>query len=166
MVNNQPIEMGTVEVTLKYKRGELIVDLHRGKGIAGKRSQDTYAQVFLIDDDNNGKWDENQKVYFGNKEKTAVFSKNLNPEFDTTFTFKMENAALLKKSLVISIWDEDSSSRDDYMAGVTFPVMEVARFKKLGQRVDIDLQVQELDGYVSHFFISLHHDYSPACSSL
>ena len=41
------------------------------------------------------------------------------------FIFQSNPAGILpdisKKSLVISIWDKDTKSKDDYMAGVTLP---------------------------------------------
>ena len=82
--------MGTVELALNYTPGCLTVDLFRAKTIAGKRSQDSYAKVFLIEDNNNCLWDERQKVIFErDHEMTKVFNKNLNPEFNEKFTFKM-----------------------------------------------------------------------------
>ena len=154
MVDGVRVAMGEVEVSLHYIPGCLVVDLHRGKEICGKRSQDSYAQVFLIEDNGNALWDQHQKAFFEKvnetvHERTRLFKKNLNPEFDDKFTFKMDHAALLRKSLVIAIWDMDSASKDDYMAGVTFPLRDVARFDCLGKKVDITLQVQEKDGYVS-----------------
>ena len=142
--------MGILEATLRHTAGCLTVDLHRAKNIAGKRSQDSYAQVFLIEDNNNRMWHEEQKVIFEiGHEKTKVFKKNLNPEFNDQFKFKMDDAQLARKSLVVSIWDEDSSSKDDFMAGFTLPLRDLARFNKLGFPVGIKMTYQAMDGYVS-----------------
>ena len=147
---NDVIHMGILEATLRHTTGCLTVDLHRAKAIAGKRSQDSYAQVFLIEDNNNTMWHDDQKVVFElGHEKTKVFNKNLNPEFNDQFKFKMDDALLARKSLVISIWDEDSGSKDDFMAGFTLPLRDLARFNKLGVPVGINMTYQAMDGYVS-----------------
>ena len=144
------IHMGILEATLRHTPGCLTVDLHRAKNIAGKRSQDSYAQVFLIEDNNKRMWREEQKVVFEiNNKTTEVFKKNINPEFNKQFNFKLDDTQLAGKSLVVSIWDEDSSTRDDFMAGITVSLRDLARFHKLGVPVNIDLTYQAMDGYVS-----------------
>ena len=55
---------------------------------------------------------------------------------------------LNKMSLVVAIWDSDSTSRDDYIAGVRISMKEVQYFQKKEQ-VWISLQAQLLDGHVS-----------------
>ena len=60
---------------------------------------------------------------------------------------------LNKLSLVVAIWDSDSTSRDDYIAGVRLSMKEVQYFQKK-ELVWISLQAQLLDGHVSvNFFI-------------
>ena len=60
---------------------------------------------------------------------------------------------LNKMSLVVAIWDSDSTSRDDYIAGVRISMKEVQYFQKK-ELVWISLQAQLLDGHVSvNFFI-------------
>ena len=118
--------MGTVELDLLYTNRMLKVNLHNARNVAGKRSQDTYAQVFLIDEHTGPTWHENQTVLFedGN-EQTSVNSKNLSPDFNHKFTFEENSTKLMDlktKLLVISIWDQDSSSKDDFMAGITIPL--------------------------------------------
>ena len=148
-------QMGTVKVQLDYSFGKLVVNLNSAHHIAGKKSQDSYANVFLIQENpkNLYTWDEDQRVvYEKGHEKTKVFSKNLDPVFADKFTFQTDSNYLrdiASKSLVISIWDEDSSSRDDYMAGITVPLKNIDRFRKLGVEVEIKLHFQEMDGYVS-----------------
>ena len=51
-------------------------------------------------------------------------------------------------SLVVAIWDSDSTSRDDYIAGVRISLKEVQYFQKK-ELVWISLQAQLLDGHVS-----------------
>ena len=58
---------------------------------------------------------------------------------------------LNKLSLVVAIWDSDSTSRDDYIAGVRLSMKEVQYFQKK-ELVWISLQAQLLDGHVSVFF--------------
>ena len=55
---------------------------------------------------------------------------------------------LNKLSLVVAIWDSDSTSRDDYIAGVRISLKEVQYFQKK-DLVWISLQAQLLDGHVS-----------------
>merc|ERR1711990_1252728 len=54
LVDGELIHMGTVKVSLNYDDGALIVFLHSAPDLAGKQSQDSYANVFLIEDDNEG----------------------------------------------------------------------------------------------------------------
>lgn len=150
-------DMGTVKVSLDFSYGKLVVNLLSAHDVAGKKSQDTYANVFLIDEKRDEehrivyRWDEKQRVIceYGHQ-KTQTKNKNLNPVFQEKFVFQTDTNILkdiTKKSLVISIWDEDSSSRDDFMAGITVPLKNVDRFKKLNTEVEIQLHVQEMDGY-------------------
>ena len=173
--------MGTVKVSLDYSKGQLVVDLHSAHNVAGKRSQDTYANVFLIEENPKEpfQWSEEQRVIYeqdytlyakekdGIHRRTAVFNKNLNPVFKSepgsTFVFQTDSSHpqhrhilkdITKTSLVISIWDEDSGSRDDYMAGITVPLDFVDKFRNLREVVEVELHAQEMDGYVSLFPIT------------
>merc|ERR1719347_2359867 len=49
------------------------------------------------------------------------------------------------KSLVVSIWDEDSSSRDDYMAGLRLSLKDVQYFKL--RSIEVKLLHQAMDGH-------------------
>ena len=113
-------------MSLIYGHGSLTVDLHNAKNVAGKRSQDTYAQVFLIEKWEE-KWNLNQRVLFpdGGNERTNVHKKNISPVFDKSVNerrFTFTGADVTTKFLVISIWDKDSSSKDDFMARITIPL--------------------------------------------
>merc|ERR1719341_2012675 len=124
-------DMGTVKVSFDFSYGKLVVNLLSAHDVAGKKSQDTYANVFLIDEKRDEehrivyRWDEKQRVIceYGHQ-KTQTKNKNLNPVFQEKFVFQTDTN-IPKKSLVISIWDEDSSSRDDFMAGITVPLKNV-----------------------------------------
>ena len=54
-------------------------------------------------------------------------------------------------SLVVAIWDSDSTSRDDYIAGVRISLKEVQYFQRK-ELLWIELQAQSdrLDGHVSY----------------
>ena len=143
------IHMGVLEATLHHTSGLLTVDLHRARAIGGQRSPNSYAQVFLIEDTNKRMWQEEQRVVFEKGHgKTKVFKKNINPEFNDQFNFNMEDALLANKSLVVAIWDQASSGKDVFLAGVTLSLKDLARFSKLGDRVEISLTYQAMDGYV------------------
>ena len=152
-------DMGTVKVSLDYSKGHLGVNLLSAHNVAGKKSQDAFANVFLIKENviKPFQWNEGQRVYFKYLHKdTKVFEKNRDPVFKEMFVFQTDSRIdltdLTKTSLVISIWDKDSSSADDYMAGITVPLTFVDRFTKLNTEVEITLHVQEMDGYVSYLF--------------
>ena len=69
------------------------------------------------------------------------------------------------RDLVISFWDEDSTSHDDYMEGVKiikylphlimiliqirFSLKDLVYFQKLDRVVKVDLRHQHRDGHVS-----------------
>ena len=110
-----------------YGAGCLNVHLGKAK-LFGKRSQDPYAVVYLLDEIT-------QKCYFQRENKqTDVFDKNIEPNFNKTFYFKVKRSIhslfesnmyiqmdihdIEMKSLVVAIWDKDSKSKDDYIAGV------------------------------------------------
>ena len=63
---------------------------------------------------------------------------------------------LNKMSLVVAIWDSDSTSRDDYIAGVRISLKEVQYFQRK-ELLWIELQAQSdrLDGHVSYKIIDL-----------
>lgn len=49
---------------------------------------------------------------------------------------------------MIAIWDEDSKSRDDYMAGIRISLKEVMFFDDMISDVTVELQHQMEDGHV------------------
>ena len=57
---------------------------------------------------------------------------------------------LVRKSLIVSIWDEDSDSKDDYMAGIRIDLQDVQYFDASKGVVEVTLQPQDpTDGHVS-----------------
>ena len=54
-------------------------------------------------------------------------------------------------SLVVAIWDSDSTSRDDYIAGVRISLKEVQYFQKKELLwIELQAQSERLDGHVSY----------------
>jgi len=133
------VSPGRLNLSVDYNNGCLTVFLDSATTLFGKRSQDPYAFCYLLGKDG--------KTYFqvGNN-KTQTFDKNLNPEFRHEFKFRMSLDELNTKSLVVSLWDEDSKSRDDYMAGFRLSLQQVQYFQRRNL-VWLDLQHQEMDGH-------------------
>ena len=65
-------------------------------------------------------------------------------------------------SLIISIWDEDSDSKDDYMAGIRIKLNEVQYFENRGV-VPVELEHQDIDGHVC-FLVSFEKVKFEICS--
>jgi len=130
---------GKLKLSVSYNSGCLTVYLDSAKDLFGKRSQDAYAWVYLLDK-------EGRCFFQAGNEKTKTFDKNLNPDFKHEFNFRMSLADINTKSLVVAIWDEDSSSRDDYMAGLRLSLRDVQYFKHRTV-VEVELLHQALDGH-------------------
>ena len=116
----------------------------------GKRSQDPYALCYLLDESAGGvRPMAHANTWFeeGNM-KTATKDKTLDPVWDHAFTFRVAVGELVRKSLVVAIWDDDSTSRDDYMAGVRLSMQEVQFFDASLGLVTLELQPQLADGHV------------------
>ena len=115
----------------------------------GRRSQDPYALVYLLDKE-KGAGERHAKTWFQeNKMKTRTEDKTLDPVWNHSFKF-VGVSDIVRKSLVIAIWDDDSTSRDDYLAGVRIPMEEVLYFDANKGLVTMDLQAQLADGHVSN----------------
>ena len=86
-------DMGTVKVSLDYSKGHLAVNLLSAHNVAGKKSQDAFASVFLIKENliKPFQWNEGQRVYFKYLHKdTKVFEKNRDPVFKEMFVFQTD----------------------------------------------------------------------------
>jgi len=130
---------GRLNLSVNYSNGCLSVYLDSARDLAGKRSQDPYAWCYLLGKDG--------RCYFQiGHNKTKCFDKNLNPDFHERFEFRLPVEEIITKSLVISIWDEDSKSRDDYMAGFRLSLEHVQYFQTRAV-VSIELQHQDNDGH-------------------
>ena len=63
----------------------------------------------------------------------------------------MSLTELNKMSLVVAIWDSDSTSRDDYIAGVRISLKEVQYFQRKELLwIELQPQSERLDGHVSY----------------
>merc|ERR1712241_1245906 len=131
---------GSLDLRVNYEAGCLYVGLGEAS-LYGKPSQDPYALVYILDP-HTGLC----KFQIGNN-KTKTFDKNIKPNFNSEFQFLISYEELLLKSqsLVVAIWDQDSHSRDDYMAGFrcVFP-------PQLPARADwrtVSLKHQDRDGH-------------------
>lgn len=134
---------------IRYANGVLEVHVQSAHQIFGKRSQDPYALVYLLDNEKS-LGEKHAKTWFQeNNIKTKTVDKTLDPVWNHSFKFVGVND-LVRKSLVVAIWDDDSTSRDDYLAGVRIPMEEVLFFDANKGLVTLDLQAQLADGHVSN----------------
>ena len=105
--------------------------------------------MYLLDKE-KGDGERHAKTWFQeNNLKTKTVDKTLDPVWNHSFKFAGVSD-LVRKSLVIAIWDDDSTSRDDYLAGVRIPMEEVLYFDANKGLVTMDLQAQLADGHVSN----------------
>jgi len=138
---------GQLTLSIRYDGRALQVHVHSAKNLFGKRSQDPYAQVYLVEGHRYNASNPEPRTWFQlNNEKTEVRDKTLNPTWDRNFTFEKSLEWLRDKSLAIAIWDQDSKSRDDYMSGIRISLEDLAYFSIHGM-VTVELQHQELDGH-------------------
>lgn len=90
---------------------------------------DPYVKVRLVGTDG---------VEMNNKKKTLVKKNNLNPEWNQTLTLAITPEDKDKR-LLVSVWDYDIASRNDFMGALSFGVSELMKnpvegwFKLLGK---------------------------------
>jgi len=137
------IDPGTITIQLGFKADEYLRVNLLNADIGGKKSQDPYALVYLLD--NKG------KTFFqvGNH-KTKTFKKTITPDFNQEFFFNMSTHEIASKSLVIAIWDQDTHSRDDFMAGIRLSLEDVQFFTNWNT-VTLNLMHQHTDGHPSPY---------------
>jgi len=133
---------GKLRLSVTYSREILTVVVKSANSLYGRRSQDPYALCYLHERGEVNSWFE------AGNEKTPTLEKTLDPVWDTTFRFKMTLSDLVRKSLIVSIWDEDSDSKDDYMAGIRIDLQDVQYFDASKGVVEVTLQPQDpTDGH-------------------
>ena len=86
-------EPGKLDIKVSYDGGMLTVSLGRAY-LSGKRSQDPYALVYLISP-TGACW-----FQIGNN-RTRTFDKNIEPEFNSDFTFMVKVLTTLRRILII-----------------------------------------------------------------
>ena len=65
----------------------------------------------------------------------------------------MNMTELSRKSLVIAIWDQDSTTRDDYMAGIRINLRDIHQFDFRKGLITVQLMAQDAtDGHVGFSF--------------
>ncbi|KNC46799.1 Ras GTPase-activating protein 3 [Thecamonas trahens ATCC 50062] len=96
---------GVVELELLKTHSTLSVKLVRARGLASK--------------DSNGLSDPYVKILFADAEyKTETKFKTLDPEFHDTFQFGLPSPAFYSKTLILTFWDYDKLSSDDFMGSI------------------------------------------------
>jgi len=130
---------GHLDLILKWESwGSLSVYLGKAS-LFGKKSQDSYAVCYLLDKAGN-------TFFQDNNHQTEIFKKNIEPYFNHEFRFDMSLSKIVGYSLVIAMWDKDSSSRDDYMAGLRISLEDIQYFRKR-ETVRLELMHQAQDGH-------------------
>ncbi|KAF6103052.1 hypothetical protein HJG60_004012 [Phyllostomus discolor] len=105
-------ERGRVLLSLCYssQRGGLLVGVLRCAHLAPMDANgysDPFVRLFLYP--NVGK---------KSKYKTSVRKKTLNPEFNEEFLYEGPRQELAQKTLLVSVWDYDLGTADDFIGGV------------------------------------------------
>ncbi|XP_047738833.1 rabphilin-1 [Hyalella azteca] len=104
-------ELGRLLLSLRYTsaRGALIVGIVRCAHLRARDKNgysDPYVKVQLKPDPHKRKL------------KTAVKWKNLNPEFNSEFTFEVRRNELPKRQLDVRVYDKDVGRSDDFIGGL------------------------------------------------
>ena len=109
--------------------------------------KEPYALVYLLDNVKHT-WERHAKTWFQEHNRKTEVSKTFFWNHFFTFT-GVNHLALVKKSLVIAIWDFNDS-KERYIAGVRIPMEEVLNFDFF-EFFDftVNLQAQKADGHVS-----------------
>eukprot|EP00090_Calanus_glacialis_P014312 TRINITY_DN23083_c0_g1_i2.p1 TRINITY_DN23083_c0_g1~~TRINITY_DN23083_c0_g1_i2.p1 ORF type:complete len:337 (-),score=63.35 TRINITY_DN23083_c0_g1_i2:83-1093(-) len=107
------VSPGNLNIKVSYESGYLNVTLGAAQ-LSGKASQDPYALVYLLSSETG------LGLFQMGNNKTRTFRSNLKPDFNTEFKFMVSSSEIIQRnlSLVVAIWDQDTDSRDDYMAGI------------------------------------------------
>jgi len=132
---------GKLNFKVTYNRGTLTVSLGQA-WLAGKRSQDPYALVYLLSPSTG------LGLFQIGNHKTRTFDRNIEPHFNSDFVFEIAYNDIVAKnlSLVVAIWDQDSKSRDDYMAGFR-SILPPSPPPSSSEWQLVPLQHQEPDGH-------------------
>ncbi|XP_053518902.1 double C2-like domain-containing protein gamma isoform X1 [Artibeus jamaicensis] len=105
-------ERGRILLSLCYssQRGGLLVGVLRCAHLAPMDANgysDPFVRLFL-----------HPNVGKKSKYKTSVRKKTLNPEFNEEFLYEGPRQELAQKTLLVSVWDYDLGTADDFIGGV------------------------------------------------
>lgn len=105
-------ERGRILLSLCYssQRGGLLVGVLRCAHLAPMDANgysDPFVRLFL-----------HPNVGKKSKYKTSVRKKTLNPEFNEEFFYAGPREELAQKTLLVSVWDYDLGTADDFIGGV------------------------------------------------
>lgn len=103
---------GRIHISLCYvsKQQELVVGIIRCANLVAMDTNgysDPYVKCYLLPDPSKK-----------TKRRTKVKKKNLNPEFNQTFAYKIPHNELAKRTLEITVWDHDVGTSNDFIGGV------------------------------------------------
>ncbi|XP_072495437.1 double C2-like domain-containing protein gamma [Notamacropus eugenii] len=109
-------ERGRILLSLCYssQRGGLLVGVLRCAHLAPMDANgysDPFVRIFL--QPNMGK---------KSKYKTTVRKKTLNPEFNEEFFYAGQREELAQKTLLVSVWDYDLGTADDFIGGLQLSI--------------------------------------------
>ncbi|XP_074161776.1 synaptotagmin-like protein 1 isoform X2 [Sminthopsis crassicaudata] len=106
---------GSIHFSLLYQPvpGELRVQVIQCQGLAParKRRSDPYVKSYLLPDKSQQ-----------SKRKTAVKKRNLNPVFNETLRYSVEQAELGSRVLHLSVWHHESLGRNLFLGEVEVPL--------------------------------------------
>ncbi|XP_044527318.1 synaptotagmin-like protein 1 [Gracilinanus agilis] len=106
---------GSIQFSLLYQPvpGELRVQVIQCQGLAParKRRSDPYVKSYLLPDKSPQ-----------SKRKTAVKKRNLNPVFNETLRYSVEQAELGGRVLHLSVWHHESLGRNLFLGEVEVPL--------------------------------------------
>lgn len=103
---------GRIHVSLCYisKDHKLVVGIIRCANLIAMDSNgysDPYVKCYLLPDPSKK-----------TKRRTKMKKKNLNPEFNETFTYNIAHNELASKTLEITVWDYDVGTSNDFIGGI------------------------------------------------
>jgi len=137
------VSPGTLNIKVSYESDCLHVTLGAAQ-LSGKASQDPYALVYLLNSQTG------LGLFQRGNNKTKTFKTNLKPDFNTEFQLLVNREDIRQRrlSLVVAIWDQDTDTRDDYMAGIRVDLQDFP-FEPFYDWKQVQLKHQATDGHPS-----------------
>ncbi|KXJ11752.1 synaptotagmin-1 [Exaiptasia diaphana] len=129
---NPKREKGMVKFTLEYHEEfqKLLVTLIQGVNVVGRDFWDTVDCYVTL----------NIEPEFSEEHKTKVVKRKLHPDFNETFEFSVEFAALKEKTLVMTVWEIDKYTRHHVIGHVREKLDHVV---KVNHVYGVDRQIKE-----------------------